>query len=76
MSNPRVRRLCNLTHGLSIRFEENGQNALPNEDKLILVAGATGYVGGRLVPRLLQAGIVFAACGARRAIFSMSPGFR
>jgi uncharacterized protein YbjT (DUF2867 family) len=26
------------------------------KDKLILVAGATGYVGGRLVPRLLQAG--------------------
>src|SRR3982750_3397523 len=24
--------------------------------KLILVTGATGYVGGRLVPRLLQAG--------------------
>ena len=27
-----------------------------NRDKLILVAGATGYVGGMLVPRLLQAG--------------------
>jgi uncharacterized protein YbjT (DUF2867 family) len=26
------------------------------KDKLILVAGATGYVGGRLVPRLLRAG--------------------
>jgi uncharacterized protein YbjT (DUF2867 family) len=26
------------------------------KDKLILVAGATGYVGGRLVPRLLQTG--------------------
>ncbi len=25
-------------------------------DKLILVTGATGYIGGRLVPRLLQAG--------------------
>ena len=24
--------------------------------KLILVTGATGYVGGRLVPRLLEAG--------------------
>src|SRR6266496_3047995 len=26
------------------------------ESKLILVTGATGYVGGRLVPRLLEAG--------------------
>jgi uncharacterized protein YbjT (DUF2867 family) len=26
------------------------------DNKLILVAGATGYVGGRLVPRLLEAG--------------------
>lgn len=27
-----------------------------SEDKLLLVTGATGYVGGRLVPRLLDAG--------------------
>ena len=27
-----------------------------NNDSLILVTGATGYVGGRLVPRLLEAG--------------------
>ncbi|MFM8368464.1 MAG: NAD(P)H-binding protein, partial [Chloroflexota bacterium] len=27
-----------------------------NESKLILVTGATGYVGGRLVPKLLEAG--------------------
>ena len=26
------------------------------QPKLILVTGATGYVGGRLVPRLLEAG--------------------
>src|ERR671927_443854 len=26
------------------------------QSKLILVSGATGYVGGRLVPRLLEAG--------------------
>ena len=26
------------------------------EGKLILVTGVTGYVGGRLVPRLLEAG--------------------
>ena len=25
-------------------------------NKLILVSGATGYVGGRLIPRLLEAG--------------------
>lgn len=28
----------------------------PQENQLILVTGATGYVGGRLVPRLLDAG--------------------
>src|SRR5512144_2176902 len=27
-----------------------------SQSKLILVTGATGYVGGRLVPRLLEAG--------------------
>ena len=27
-----------------------------SQPKLILVTGATGYVGGRLVPRLLEAG--------------------
>ena len=25
-------------------------------ERLVLVTGATGYIGGRLVPRLLQAG--------------------
>ncbi len=29
---------------------------MPTPDKLILVTGATGYIGGRLVPRLLDAG--------------------
>jgi uncharacterized protein YbjT (DUF2867 family) len=33
-----------------------GYNPLMAEKKLILVTGATGYVGGRLVPRLLEAG--------------------
>ena len=27
-----------------------------NQSKLVLVTGATGYIGGRLVPRLLEAG--------------------
>ena len=27
------------------------------KDRPILVTGATGYVGGRLVPRLLEAGL-------------------
>ena len=31
-------------------------NATPPGSPLILVTGATGYVGGRLVPRLLDAG--------------------
>ena len=30
--------------------------ALATRDSLVLVTGATGYVGGRLVPRLLEAG--------------------
>jgi uncharacterized protein YbjT (DUF2867 family) len=29
---------------------------IKTHDKLILVSGATGYIGGRLVPRLLEAG--------------------
>ena len=33
-------------------------NAPASRDPLVLVTGATGYVGGRLVPRLLDAGSV------------------
>lgn len=32
------------------------QRSAPSPSNLILVTGATGYVGGRLVPRLLEAG--------------------
>jgi uncharacterized protein YbjT (DUF2867 family) len=28
-----------------------------NESRTVVVTGATGYIGGRLVPRLLQAGV-------------------
>ena len=33
------------------------------QDKVIVVLGATGYVGGRLVPRLLEEGYHVRACG-------------
>ncbi|MDH3723590.1 MAG: NAD(P)H-binding protein, partial [Desulfobacteraceae bacterium] len=33
------------------------------DDKPILVAGATGYVGGRLIPALLEAGYTVRAMG-------------
>jgi uncharacterized protein YbjT (DUF2867 family) len=45
----------------------------PNEDKLILVAGATGYVGGKLVPRLLQAGYRVRCLMRRLANIQHSP---
>ncbi len=32
------------------------QTASPNEIRTVLVTGATGYVGGRLIPKLLEAG--------------------
>lgn len=42
-----------------------------NESKLILVAGSTGYIGGRLVPRLLKAGYrVRAICRTPAKIMS------
>jgi uncharacterized protein YbjT (DUF2867 family) len=34
----------------------HGGGAAPTRDAPVLVTGATGYVGGRLVPRLLEAG--------------------
>jgi uncharacterized protein YbjT (DUF2867 family) len=34
----------------------DGYNHLMKQPKLILVTGATGYIGGRLVPKLLEAG--------------------
>ena len=41
---------------LSSRPDDSGPSVDAGKDILILVAGATGYVGGKLVPRLLQAG--------------------
>ena len=35
--------------------EIRGKEINMTDSKLILVTGATGYVGGRLVPRLLEA---------------------
>src|ERR1700736_2353350 len=43
------------------------------EKKLILVARATGYVGGRLVPRLLQAGYRVRCLRRRRANMQHEP---
>lgn len=36
-------------------------------DHLVLVTGATGYIGGRLIPRLLEAGVRVRAMGRTRA---------
>lgn len=42
-------------------------------DKPVLVAGATGYVGGRLVPRLIQAGYRVRVMGRSLAKLSCRP---
>lgn len=58
---------------------ENGLRALPREDgsaPRTLVLGATGYIGGRLTPRLLNAGYrvsVLARDAARAASFPWGP---
>jgi uncharacterized protein YbjT (DUF2867 family) len=44
-----------------------------SKDKLIFVAGATGYVGGMLVPRLLQAGYGVRCLVRRRASLQDEP---
>ena len=42
----------NFQHSMDLRYTL----VIMPQPKLILVTGATGYVGGRLVPRLLEAG--------------------
>ena len=39
-----------------------------SKDRIILISGATGYFGGRLVPRLLEAGTWFVALSATRTV--------
>lgn len=41
-----------------------GNEVAPRSRELVLVTGATGYIGGRLVPRLLQRGVAL-RCVAR-----------
>ncbi|MFO8031470.1 MAG: NAD(P)H-binding protein, partial [Desulfohalobiaceae bacterium] len=38
-----------------------------SEEQKVLVTGATGYVGGRLIPRLLQAGYKVRAVARNKA---------
>lgn len=47
-----------------VRQETKG--LMSGEEKLVLVTGATGYIGGRLVPRLLEGGF-WVRCLARSA---------
>ena len=55
ITNPNFQ-FVTVTHWISSRTDDSGPSMHARKDKLILVAGATGYVGGRLVPRLLQTG--------------------
>ena len=47
-----------------------------HKDKFILITGATGYVGGRLTVRLLDAGYRFAAWCVTQAGYADAPGFK
>src|SRR5690606_13747367 len=49
-------RLCEPWRGIARRYTPRNTIILMPQSDLILVTGATGYVGGRLVPRLLDAG--------------------
>ena len=47
-----------------------------NDSRPILVTGATGYVGGRLIPRLLEAGYHIRAVGRSMAKLNSRPWSR
>jgi len=40
----------------SVQLPDSAQPPEANQSRTVLVTGATGYIGGRLVPRLLEAG--------------------
>ena len=45
-------------------------------DRPVMVLGASGYVGGRLVPRLLRAGVRLRAVARNPAKLACRPCFR
>src|SRR6476620_5332522 len=53
---PSLRATAHFTRRLLTCTARRRNDILMPQSKLILVTGATGYVGGRLVPRLLEAG--------------------